>query len=120
MSTIISKNLETIRMLWGFTIEEMAHYFKGVEKETYRSYERARRRVDVDMMCELEELTGIPVIRLHRETLHMKELPDKPLRRRRYSGETDVGNAAEDSAVYQKLQLIEKQLSELKNVLATH
>ena len=118
---MIAKNLETLRTLWGYTHEEMSKLFLGVSSSAYRSYETARRGVHVDLMCQLEELTGIPVIRLHREVLHMKELPDKPMRRKRYlNGDTDVGNAAEDNAVYEKLELIENQLKELKEALATH
>lgn len=82
---MIAKNLETLRTLWGFTIEEMSKLFTGVSASAYRSYETGRRGVHVEMMCELEDLTKIPVIRLYRETLHMKELPDKPMRKKSYA-----------------------------------
>jgi transcriptional regulator with XRE-family HTH domain len=117
---MLSKNLETIRRMWGFNQKELADLL-GVTQPMYQTYEKGTREPSTDFLIDLEGLTGFPIRRLWRETIDLKELPRQPLRPRRYESDTDVGQTGEDSELYGEIKKMKESLQELeRKVLATH
>lgn len=115
---MIGQNFCTIRSAWKLGQQEMADLLQ-IKKGRYQAYEVNRNEPDLEVMCRLEDLTGIPIKRLFRHAIMLKEIPDKPLTE---DNEIRTENTArEPSPIYGEIQLIKRNLEELeKRVLATY
>lgn len=52
--------LKQARQFAGFTQQKMAD-FLGIDRKTYRKIEKDAQRATVRQVCQISELTGIPV-----------------------------------------------------------
>ena len=76
----LGANIRKIRKAWGLQQPEFAEVF-GLTRGPIGHYERDFNQPSLDFMCQLEEMTRIPIYDLCKRFVNNEEIPDAPLER---------------------------------------
>ncbi len=78
-TTFLSENLKTIREYWNYGQNDFGEKF-GLKRNIMYTYESGKATPSIEVLLEIEAMTGISIRELCTRKLQRLELPERPYR----------------------------------------